>query len=297
MLRGAALDARSALSRRLRLKRAAWHTSRESRHKSLVATQVASAAQDATSVPRHECVGAAQVSCSSFTTRSRIKARKSAQGDTTSSQVAQVSSCVFNAKHSNDARHGDAPRYLRDARHARATCAVRMSHDAAAMPCDAHATHDAAARPAQHGDPRRTHAPRLGGVARRPSGAPFIHSLGHPSILSRAGVPRRTTAPQAGGSAPQTETVGYSRIQWTCCKMARYRDTAGYQGYGEIQAGALPWSVFLGCPACISRASHISHRILGIPYIPVSILYPSTLQQICCIPLHPTASSCIRTYI
>ena len=33
------------------------------------------------------------------------------------------------------------------------------------------------------------------------------------------------------------ETVGYSGIQRTCCKMARYRDTAGYQGYGEIQAG------------------------------------------------------------
>ena len=31
--------------------------------------------------------------------------------------------------------------------------------------------------------------------------------------------------------------VRYSGIQWTCCRMARYRNAAGYQGYGEIQAG------------------------------------------------------------
>ena len=35
----------------------------------------------------------------------------------------------------------------------------------------------------------------------------------------------------------QLGTVGYSGIQWICCRMARHRDTAGYQGYGEIQAG------------------------------------------------------------
>ena len=36
----------------------------------------------------------------------------------------------------------------------------------------------------------------------------------------------------------QLDTVGSSGIQWICCEMARYsRDTAGYQGYGEIQAG------------------------------------------------------------
>ena len=35
----------------------------------------------------------------------------------------------------------------------------------------------------------------------------------------------------------QLDTVRYSGIQWTCCKMAKYRNTAGYQEYGEIQAG------------------------------------------------------------
>jgi len=37
-----------------------------------------------------------------------------------------------------------------------------------------------------------------------------------------------------------TVIVGYSGIQWICCKMARYRDTACSEiprGYGEIQAG------------------------------------------------------------
>jgi len=38
----------------------------------------------------------------------------------------------------------------------------------------------------------------------------------------------------------QLDTVGYSGIQWICCKMARYLDRnrgryAGYQGYGETQ--------------------------------------------------------------
>jgi len=36
----------------------------------------------------------------------------------------------------------------------------------------------------------------------------------------------------------QLGTVGYSGIQWICCKMARYRlmqqRCTGYQGYGEI---------------------------------------------------------------
>ena len=41
----------------------------------------------------------------------------------------------------------------------------------------------------------------------------------------------------------------------------------------------------------------VSHRILDIPCIPVSILYLSMLQQIHCIPLYPTVSSCIRTYL
>jgi len=42
----------------------------------------------------------------------------------------------------------------------------------------------------------------------------------------------------------------------------------------------------------------VSHRILGIRYIPVSILYLSILQQIHCIPLYPTVFSCIlRTYL
>jgi len=37
----------------------------------------------------------------------------------------------------------------------------------------------------------------------------------------------------------QLDAVEYSGIQWFCCAMAidRYRDTARYQGYGEIQAG------------------------------------------------------------
>ena len=41
----------------------------------------------------------------------------------------------------------------------------------------------------------------------------------------------------------------------------------------------------------------VSHRILGISCIPVSILYLSILQQIHCITLYPTISSCIRTYL
>jgi len=35
----------------------------------------------------------------------------------------------------------------------------------------------------------------------------------------------------------QLDSVGYSWIQLICCKLARYRDTAGYQEHGEIQAG------------------------------------------------------------
>jgi len=41
----------------------------------------------------------------------------------------------------------------------------------------------------------------------------------------------------------------------------------------------------------------VSYHILGIPCIPVSIIYLSILQQIHCIPLYPTVSSCIRTYL
>ena len=35
----------------------------------------------------------------------------------------------------------------------------------------------------------------------------------------------------------QLDTVRYSGMQWIwiCCKIVRYRDTAGYQGYYEIQ--------------------------------------------------------------
>jgi len=40
-------------------------------------------------------------------------------------------------------------------------------------------------------------------------------------------------------------TLRYSGIPWICCKIARcvdrYRDTAGYQGYGEIQAECTGW--------------------------------------------------------
>jgi len=41
----------------------------------------------------------------------------------------------------------------------------------------------------------------------------------------------------------------------------------------------------------------VSYRILGIPCIPVSILYLSVLQKIHCIQRYPTVSSCIRTYL
>jgi len=48
-----------------------------------------------------------------------------------------------------------------------------------------------------------------------------------------------------GSPDTAVDTVGYSGIQWIWCKMARYRDTAGYtkdtvryrQDTGEIQAG------------------------------------------------------------
>jgi len=61
---------------------------------------------------------------------------------------------------------------------------------------------------------------------------------------------------------------------------------------------ALPWRVFLGCPACISPVSCLYFtESLGIPFIPVSILYLFILQHIHCIPLYPTVSSCIRTYL
>jgi len=64
----------------------------------------------------------------------------------------------------------------------------------------------------------------------------------------------------------------------------------------EPSPGVYFWdvpAVFHLYPACIS------HRILGIPCIPVSILYLSILQQMhChCIPLYPTVSSCIRKYL
>jgi len=40
----------------------------------------------------------------------------------------------------------------------------------------------------------------------------------------------------------QLDTVGYSGIQWICCKMDRYRSRQGYtvrykRDIGEIQAG------------------------------------------------------------
>jgi len=45
--------------------------------------------------------------------------------------------------------------------------------------------------------------------------------------------------------------VGYG-IQWICYKLARYRsiyrDTAGYQGYGEIQAGTGTGEIQVGYP-------------------------------------------------
>jgi len=63
-----------------------------------------------------------------------------------------------------------------------------------------------------------------------------------------------------------------------------------------------PWRVFLGYLVCISPVPvypNASHRNLGIllyrcidPY-----LYLAMLQQIHCILLYPTASSCIRTHL
>ena len=41
----------------------------------------------------------------------------------------------------------------------------------------------------------------------------------------------------------------------------------------------------------------VSHHILGIPLYPCIELYLVILQQIHCIPLYPTVSSCIRTYL
>ena len=50
----------------------------------------------------------------------------------------------------------------------------------------------------------------------------------------------------------------------------------------------------MGHPVYISP---VSHRILDIPLHPVIDPYLDVLQQIHCIPLYPTASSCIRTYL
>ena len=69
-------------------------------------------------------------------------------------------------------------------------------------------------------------------------GSPFLECIfGHiREILWYSGI-QQIQLDTARYVRIQLDTVGYSEIQWIFCKMARYRDTVGYQGYDEIQAG------------------------------------------------------------
>jgi len=69
-------------------------------------------------------------------------------------------------------------------------------------------------------------------------------------------------------------------------------------GRVRIRKGALPWRVFMGCPACIQPVFRVYPTLsLVSRCIPCIYLHLTILQQIHCIPLYLTVSSSICTYL